>query len=68
MTSCDIYRQFIQEYFHAELSGMSLKKIPKDKILKTEEGVPHWYYGDTEHEIYFITSTSLVVRLKKLHI
>ena len=60
ITSCEVYRQFIQEYFHAELSGMNLRKIPEQKIKKCPEGVPHWYYGNTEHEIYFIVAENKI--------
>lgn len=53
--SCDVYQDFVKEYFNSELEALKLRKIDKEKMNEDENGEPHWFYGDYNHEIYFTT-------------
>jgi hypothetical protein len=55
------YKTFIEHYFLPEMRGLTLKKIPKEKINNTGRGNAHWHYGGTEYEIYFNEEDGLVV-------
>lgn len=58
--SCDVYEKFVKEYFQSELEALKLSKINEDKLNEDENGEPHWFYGDYNHEIYFTTKSDKV--------
>jgi hypothetical protein len=53
VTSCEIYRKYVEEYFRSELEGLKLRLIASENIKDNEYGEPFWLYGDYNHEIYF---------------
>lgn len=63
--SCEVYQDFVKEYFNSELEALKLRKISRDKMNDDENGDPHWFYGDYNHEIYF---TSRGEDITTLHI
>lgn len=54
-SSCEVYQDFVKDYFNSELEAFKLRKIDRDKMNDDENGEPHWFYGDYNHEIYFTT-------------
>lgn len=55
ISACEIYRKYVEDYFKSELEGMKLRKIGNESVKVDKAGIPHWYYGDYNHEIYFTT-------------
>jgi hypothetical protein len=53
ITSCEIYRKYVEDYFRSELEGLKLRLISSDSIQENEYGEPFWLYGDYNHEIYY---------------
>jgi hypothetical protein len=53
LTSCEIYRKYVEDYFGSELEGLKLRMISAENIKENEYGDPSWLYGDYNHEIYF---------------
>ncbi len=51
--SCDIYRNFVTDYFNAEIQGMNLKEISKEQTKNAPEGEPYWFFVDSDNEIYY---------------
>lgn len=50
----------LMKILESEFSALSLRKIDA-KVLKADEnGKPHWFYGNPNHEIYFTTKNDLV--------
>lgn len=54
--SCEVYENFVKQYFESELNALNLKLIEREKLADDENGEPHWLYGDYNHEIYFTTN------------
>jgi hypothetical protein len=62
--ACDVYRDFVYNYFKSEIEASKLRKIDKDKVSPDEYGEPFWYYGDNNHEIYFTAKDNKVTSLQ----
>lgn len=62
--SCEVYQDFVREYFNSELEALKLRKIDRNKMNDDENGEPHWFYGDYNHEIYFTTSGDDITTLQ----
>jgi hypothetical protein len=60
VTSCEIYRKYVEEYFRSELEGLKLRLIASENIKDNEYGEPFWLYGDYNHEIYFTVKENKV--------
>ena len=60
ITSCEIYRKYVVDYFHSELEGLKLRLIASENIKENEYGEPFWLYGDYNHEIYFTVKESKI--------
>lgn len=50
----DTYQGLIKRHFKPELMGQKLSAIPTSKIKEVPGFTPHWFYEDTENEIYFL--------------
>lgn len=53
--SCDVYKEFVEDYFTSEIEALNLRKIGREKLADDDNGEPHWLYGDYNHEIYYTT-------------
>lgn len=62
--ACEVYQDFVKEYFNSELEALKLRKIDREKMNDDENGEPHWFYGDYNHEIYFTTMEDNITTLQ----
>jgi hypothetical protein len=60
ITACDVFREYVTEYFHSELAALSLSKIDEEKLRENEHGQAHWFYGDVNHELHYTTKDDKV--------
>lgn len=60
ISSCEVYKNYVEEYFQSELEGLKLKRIARESMKNTDEGEPYWLYGDSNHEIYFTATEDKV--------
>lgn len=60
VSSCELYQNYIENYFQSELEGLKLREIDRKSIQKKNEGNSFWFYGDSNHEIYFIEKENIL--------
>lgn len=55
------FTQALQKYFEHEISALKLKPVNKDYLKKSDKGQPHWYAGDNNCDVAFVTDPQGVV-------
>lgn len=48
------YEGYLKQYFLSEIQALKIKKMDPSKLKKEYEGTPCWYYGDYNHELFYL--------------
>lgn len=58
------YQDFLNNYFASEVEGIKLQEIDRSRLSEDVNGEPHWFYSDSNHEIYFTTKNGEVTTIQ----
>jgi hypothetical protein len=52
----------LDRYFKLELAALKMKRVDREQLKPVADGDPHWLFGTSGCELYFVTKADRIVR------
>ncbi|MBL6991674.1 MAG: hypothetical protein ISR65_17970 [Bacteriovoracaceae bacterium] len=56
------YHNMVNKYFLDELAALDLHQVKSEKLKNDPDGVPAWFFGDRNYELYYVEDNNQVVK------
>lgn len=54
----------IADYLNVEITAIQMTTVPQDSLNAEPEGTPHWFYGNNNCDLYYLSNGNEIVRFQ----